>query len=68
MVVGKGRLDLPVFTHAAKDMKSFRMFTSHLCVEGKVKQANLVRVFGVSAISNNRCASSCPCAHLASPL
>ena len=45
---------LPVFTHAEKDVKSFRLFTSQLYVEGKVKQADLVRAFGVSAISVKR--------------
>jgi hypothetical protein len=42
---------LPVFTHGEKDVKSFRLFTSQLYLEGKVKQADLVKVFGVSAIS-----------------
>jgi hypothetical protein len=45
---------LPVFTHGAKDVKSFRMFTSQLYLDGKVKQSTLVRVFGVSAISIKR--------------
>ena len=45
---------LPVFTHDAKDVKSFRLFTSQLYLEGKVKQADVVRVFGVSAISVKR--------------
>jgi hypothetical protein len=45
---------LPVFTHREEDVKSFRLFTSQLYVEGKVKQADLVRVFGVSAISIKR--------------
>ena len=45
---------LPVFTHGDKDVKSFRMFTSQLYVDGKVKQADLVRTFGVSAISVKR--------------
>ena len=45
---------LPVFTHDANDMKSFRMFTSQLYLEGKVKQSTLVKVFGVSAISIKR--------------
>jgi transposase len=45
---------LPVFTHGEKDVKSFRMFTSQLYLEGKVKQADLVKVFGVSAISIKR--------------
>jgi hypothetical protein len=45
---------LPVFTHDAKDVKSFRMFTSQLYLEGKVTQSSLVKVFGVSAISIKR--------------
>lgn len=45
---------LPVFTHDAKDVKSFRMFTSQLYLDGKVKQSTLVKVFGVSAISIKR--------------
>lgn len=45
---------LPVFTHDTKDVKSFRLFTSQLYVEGKVRQADLVRVFGVSPISVKR--------------
>ena len=45
---------LPVFTHSEKDVKSFRLFTSQLYLEGKVKQSDLVKVFGVSAISIKR--------------
>ncbi len=45
---------LPVFTHDEKDVRSFRLFTSQLYLEGKAKQADLVRVFGVSAISVKR--------------
>ena len=45
---------LPVFKHEAKDVKSFRMFTSQLYLDGKIKQADLVRTFGVSAISVKR--------------
>ena len=45
---------LPVFTHGEKDVKSFRMFTSQLYLDGKVKQADLVKVFGVSAIRIKR--------------
>jgi hypothetical protein len=45
---------LPVFTHGEEDVKSFRLFTSQLYVEGRVKQADIVRVFGVSAISVKR--------------
>jgi hypothetical protein len=45
---------LPVFTHDAKDVKSFRMFTSQLYLDGKIKEVDLVRTFGVSAISVKR--------------
>jgi hypothetical protein len=45
---------LPVFKHGERDVKSFRLFTSQLYLEGKVKQADLVKVFGVSAISVKR--------------
>lgn len=45
---------LPVFTHDEKDVKSFRMFTSQLYLDGKVKQSDLIKVFGVSAISVKR--------------
>jgi hypothetical protein len=45
---------LPVFTPDANDGKSFRLFTSQLYLEGQVKQADLVRGFGVSAISIKR--------------
>ena len=45
---------LPVFTHDAKDVKSFRLFMSQLYLEGKIKQTEVARVFGVSAISLKR--------------
>lgn len=45
---------LPVFTHDEKDVQSFRLFTSQLYLDGKIKQADLVKVFGVSAISVKR--------------
>ena len=51
---GMAQLQLPVFTHDAKDVKSFRMFASQLYLAGKVRQADLVRTFGVSAISVKR--------------
>jgi len=38
---------LPVFQHAEKDLKSFRMFTSQLIANGTVKQREIVRAFGV---------------------
>jgi len=45
---------LPVFTHEAKDVRTFHMITSQFCCNGVVKQADVVRAFGVSAISVKR--------------
>jgi hypothetical protein len=39
---------VPVFTHAEKDLKSFRMYTSQLVVNVTCTQAELVRAFGIS--------------------
>jgi len=44
----------PVFCHAENDQRSFRMFTSQLYVNGSCKQREVVRAFGVSAISVKR--------------
>src|SRR6266699_5350337 len=38
---------LPVFQHEEKDLKSFRMFTSQLIGNGRVRQGDIVRAFGV---------------------
>ena len=45
---------LPVFSHDIKDMKTFRMFTSQLYVNGSASQAEICRAFGVSKISVKR--------------
>ena len=45
---------LPVFSHAESDRASFRMFTSQMAVNGNCTQAQLVRAFGISAISMKR--------------
>ena len=45
---------LPVFSHDEHDLRSFRMFTSQLVVNGNCKQADIVRAFGISAISMKR--------------
>jgi transposase len=45
---------LPIFTHAENDLKAFRMFTSQLVVNGTCRQAEVVRAFGISAISMKR--------------
>jgi transposase len=41
----------PVFQHAEGDQKAFRMFTAQLCVQGAVKQADIIKTFGVSKSS-----------------
>jgi len=41
----------PVFQHEAKDIAAFRLFTSQLVVQGVVKEADIVRVFGVPRIT-----------------
>lgn len=42
---------LPVFSHAVDDMKTFRMITSQLYINGSASQAEICRAFGVSKIS-----------------
>lgn len=41
----------PVFQHEAKDVAAFRLFTSQLVVQGVVKEADIVKVFGVPRIT-----------------
>jgi DNA invertase Pin-like site-specific DNA recombinase len=43
-----------VFSHAQADRASFRMFTSQLVVNGNCTQMEIVRAFGISAISMKR--------------
>lgn len=45
---------MPVFSHSEEDRPSFRMFTSQLVVNGNCTQAQIVRAFGISAISMKR--------------
>jgi len=45
---------LPIFSHEATDLSSFRMFTSQLVVNGQCRQVDIIRAFGVSAISVKR--------------
>ncbi len=45
---------LPIFSHAVDDLKTFRMITSQLYVNGSAKQAEICRAFGVSRISMKR--------------
>ncbi len=46
---------LPVFTHAADDLAGFRLFTTQLIVNGTATQGEIVRAFGVPAITVKRC-------------
>ena len=45
---------MPVFQHPEGDLKSFRLFTSQLVVNGNCKQIDIVNAFGVSKISVKR--------------
>ncbi len=42
---------MPVFMHDEDDVQSFHMITSQFCCSGIVKQADIVRAFGVTKIS-----------------
>lgn len=44
----------PVFSHSSRDMESFRFITSQLVVNSNATQAEVVRAFGISAISVKR--------------
>jgi hypothetical protein len=44
----------PVLQHAEKDLRSFRMFTAQLICQGSCLQSEVIRAFGVSAISVKR--------------
>jgi len=45
---------MPVFSHDEKDRASFRMFTSQMVVNGNCTQMEIVRAFGISAVSMKR--------------
>jgi transposase len=45
---------LPVFRHAEKDVRGFRMFTSQMIVNGTVKPKEIVQAFGVPMITVKR--------------
>ncbi len=45
---------LPVFVHDEKDVRSFRMFTSQMIVNGTVKPKEIVKAFGVPMITVKR--------------
>jgi hypothetical protein len=46
---------LPVFTHAASDLASFRLFTTQLIINGTASQGDIVRAFGVPITTVKRC-------------
>jgi len=43
-----------MFSHGEKDYRSFNMYTSQLVVVGQCKQVDIIKAFGVSAISVKR--------------
>ena len=45
---------MPVFSHAEDDSRTFRMITSQFVVNGNATQADIVRAFGVTDISVKR--------------
>ena len=45
---------LPVFSHDVDDMRTFRMYTSQLYVNGSASQSEICRAFGVSKVSVKR--------------
>lgn len=45
---------LPVFNHREDDRQSFKLITAQFCANGHAMQADIVRAFGVSAISVKR--------------
>lgn len=45
---------LPVFTHGEQDLAAFRLFTTQLIVNGTATQGEIVRAFGVPAITVKR--------------
>ena len=45
---------MPVYQHPEEYLRSFRLFTSKLVVNGNAKQSEIVKAFGVSTISVKR--------------
>ncbi len=45
---------LPVFVHEEADLRSFRMFTTQLIINGTVSQAEVVRAFHVPSVTVKR--------------
>ena len=45
---------MPVFHHDEEDLRTFRMITSQFVVSGHARQVDIVRAFGIPAISVKR--------------
>jgi transposase-like protein len=45
---------MPLFIHDVDDLPAFRVYTSQLVINGTARQVDIVRAFGVSAISVKR--------------
>lgn len=45
---------MPIFLHEEHDVRTFRMITAKFCVNGNATQMEIVRAFGVPAISVKR--------------
>lgn len=45
---------MPVFAHDEGDIRTFRMITAQFCVQGSARECDIVRAFGVPAISVKR--------------
>ena len=45
---------MPIFQHPEFDIKSFRLYTSQLVINGNATQSEIVKAFGVSSISVKR--------------
>lgn len=45
---------LPVFTHAAEDVATFRMITSQFIVNGNARNGDVARAFGIPLVSVKR--------------
>ncbi len=45
---------MPIYQHSEEDIRSFRLITSQLVINGNAKQIEIVKAFGVSAISVKR--------------
>jgi len=45
---------LPVLQHGKEDLKCFRFFTSQLVINGSVRQADIVRAFGIPRVTVKR--------------